>query len=606
MPSTITNMRSIAILVLLAAPLAAEWQKVNAGPFEIYTDQDVRAAKDLLGDLEQLRHQVEALTGVQDPKPLWPIRIVIAKNQRPGSLTLTTSFQSLVLPTAALNRTQRKQVAVALLHPNSGPLEPSLEDALLSVLAGLESSGSRVTLGALPPAAEQNADWVLVNYLVTNESYRGRLRVFLGNLMRGADQASALRNGFEQNEAKLREEAAAARAAFAPVTFAAKPILPERDYRAREVEAAEARLELAIASGDAKACAPSKELAALECVAVNSTDAASALEAIDAGSKNARMYYLAAIRQPERLEHQRRLFTALQLKPLYPDAAFAFSLQENDPMKALKALKDASPAAQRDAKYLSQLATIAERAAQYGDSAKAWAAAERAAFDPSFKETLRQSRLRTVDQRLEAEAQARRAAEAARIADIERVRQESLARVRLAEAKARATLTPLDPNEKVMEWFDGEQANAYFVGTLTRIECLGQGKARFAVQGESETMLFDVPDPSKIVVSGAGAETLQFSCGQQKSPRRLRAGYLSAQPLAVLPPETAKSGDPNFKLKAEPEGQLIRRPSPDEEPSLAPYSAPAVPKPAPVVVKTARAAKPSPTAGRLLTLEMKP
>jgi hypothetical protein len=592
--------RALVVTTLWASlTLSAGWQKVNAGPFEIYTDQDAKQAKLLLGTLEQLRYQVEALTGVQDPKPLWPIRVLIAKGQAATELQLTTAYQHMVVPSATLSRGQKRALAVALLHPNSGPLEPGLEAALLSVLAGLESSGARVTLGAIPPKDEQTPDWVLVNYLVTNELYRGRLRVFLGNLMRGADKASALRNGFEEDEATLRKKAEAERARFEQVTFAAKPILPERDYRAREIEEAEARLELAIARLDRNGCAAAKDLAALECLAAASRNAEPALAAIAAGSKNARMHYLAGVLQTERLEHQRQLFTALQLKPLYPEAALAFAGKENDPMKALKALKDALPAAQRDPVYLAKMASVAEAAGQYADAAKAWAGAERATHDPAARERMAQSRLRSVDQRLEAEALARREAEAARLRDIERVRQESLARVREAEARARAGMKPLAADEKVEQWWDGEQANDYFTGTLVRIECLGRGKARFQITSEAETLLFDVDDPGKIVVMGAGAEQMQFKCGPQAAPKKVRAGYVNPN-LEKVTVKAVTPADPNFTLKPEPEGQLKKRPSESEAPPTPP-PAPAAPQ-TKTVVKTP--AKPTVTAGKLLTLEL--
>ncbi len=599
MPLTIADVRAFAVTLLFATSLLqAGWQKINAGPFEIYTDQDIKSAKQLLGTLEQLRYQVETLTGVQDPKPLWPIRILIAKGQASTALQLTTSYQHIVVPSASISREQKKALAVALLHPNSGPLDPSLEAALLSILGGLESSGARVTLGALPPQAEQTPDWVLLNYLVVTEQYRGRLRVFLGNLMRGADKASALRNGFEENETQLRQSAAAERPRFAEVTFAAKPILPERDYRARDIEDAEARLELAIAKLDRNGCAASKELPALECVAVASNNADAAKAAIEAGSKNPRMHYLAGVLQLDRLEHQRQLFTAIQLKPLYPEAALAFASRENDPMKAFKALKDASPAAQRDPAYQAKLATAAEAAAQFADAAKAWANAERATNDPAARERMAQSRLRSVDQRLEAEAQARREAEAARLRDIERVRQESLARVRAAEAKARAGMKPLADDEKVEQWWDGEQVNAYFIGTLTRIECLGRGKARFTLVGETETRLFDVDDPGKIVVMGAGAEELSFRCGVQPSPKKVRAGYVSPNVETVVEKPSAQA-DPNFRLSPEPEGQLKKRPSDSDAP---PAPAPKATPKTKTIEK--RPAKPAVTAGKILTLEM--
>jgi hypothetical protein len=591
---------------LAPANANAAWHKTQAGPFEIYTDQDLRAAKQLLGDLEQLRYMLERLTGVEEPKPLWPIRIVIAKGQSPTNLQLTTQYWQLVAPAATLSREQMKQVAISLLHPNSGPLPPELEAGLLSVLAGLTSRGSRVTLGALPPASEQTPDWVLLNFLITGESYQGRVRVFLGNLARGADKASALRNAFETDEAALREKAAAARPQFAPVTFPAKPILPERDYRARTVDNAEAALELAIAKLDRGGCLGSKEIAALECLAVSSRDAEEAKAAIEAGSKNPHMHYIAAVHQEDRLEHQRQLFTAIQLKPLYPQAALAFAAKENDPGKAFRAMRDASPAAQRDANFQAKYAEVAAKANEHATAARAWAAAERATFDPAARERMANMRLESMDRKLEAEAEARRLAEEERLRDIERVRQESLARVRLAEAKARGKMDPLPDDVEILDWWDGAQANAYFTGRLTRVECLGKGEARFTIEAESgpaanRIKIFDVPDPSKLVLIGKKNQTLNFRCGNQTPAPLVKAGFQQNE-MPEAPPAAAKvEVDPTFQVDPNQRGQLRRRTTPEEEAAKTPVvrEIPAAKKsPAP------KAAPSSPLAGKLLTLEI--
>lgn len=535
------------MLATLAFALQAEsWQKINAGPFEIYTSGDVKTAKALLGTLEQMRGQFGDLLGLTDPKPVWPVRIVIAKGQRPGKLTLTTGVYSLLLGDAVMTRAQKRELLTLLIKTNGGPLEPGLEDALLTVLSSIEAERVRVSVGALPANEKQTADWVLMEHLITNDLYRGRVRVFLSNLMKGTDKPTALRNAFEMEEAALRAEAAAARAKFGEVSFSARPILPERDYRARDIEAEAARLQLAIAQlGDPnlrdnarRTCSSlSTEPEAQACVAVAyELDGKADLAALEAEKALTlpRMLYLAAVGQPDRLKHQQHLFTLLQLKPLYPEAALAFASKENDPMKAYKALKDASVVALRDSRYQAQLAKWAQAAGLYAEESKAWAAAERAAFDPKEKEALQQARLGAQDRRYEAEAQARREAEEARLRDIERVKQESLRRVREAEAKARGQLTPLEPGTKIEQWWDGEQPTSTVAGVLVRVDCMGGGKARFALRDDAGKLtLYDVENPAKLVLSGAGAETYNFSCGVQKSPRNVKAGIKEKRILTM-------------------------------------------------------------------------
>ena len=58
---------------------------------------------------------------------------------------------------------------------------------------------------------------------------------------------------------------------------------------------------------------------------------------------------------------------------------------------------------------------------------------------------------------MEEEALRRQTEEEARLKDIERVRQDSLRRVREAEAAARGKMTPLEPGTKIEQWWDGEE-----------------------------------------------------------------------------------------------------------------------------------------------------
>ncbi len=531
-----------------ALSLAAEdWQKINAGPFEIYTTGDVRAAKELLGTLEQVRGLLGDLTGMEDPKPLWPVRIVITKGASGGKLKLTTGVYSLLLGDAAITREQKREILRLILEANAGPLERSLEDGFLTVLSSAYAVRVRVTVGALPAAARQTPDWVLMQYLITNDSYRGRVRVMLSNLMKGTDKAAAVRNGFEKDEAALREEAAAAQGSFAPATFSARPVLPERDYRARDIEKDMGRLQLAIAQlGDEKTREAARQVCSAQsaaepeaqaCVAVAyELDGKLDLAAMEAEKALGmpRMLYLAAVGQPDRLVHQQHLFTLLQVKPVYPDAALAFASKENDPAKAFKALKAAAGAAQRDTRYQAELAKWAQRAALYPEESKAWMAAERAAVDPAEKEVLRQARLGAQDRRYEAEALARKEAEEERLRDIERVKQESLRRVREAEARARGKLEALPEGTKVEQWWDGEQPTETVSGDLVRVDCLGGGKARFALRDAAgKVAVYSVENPSKLVLSGAGAENYTMGCGVQKPVRPVKLGIKEKRVLTM-------------------------------------------------------------------------
>src|SRR5439155_989484 len=112
-------------------------------------------------------------------------------------------------------------------------------------------------------------------------------------------------------------------------------------------------------------------------------------------------------------------------------------------------------------------------------------AADRAAVNDEERTTFHSARLNLDQQRLDFAA-----AEKKRIADekqreLDRLRDEAMIRIRAAEAKVNR---PLDPGQKVEEWWDGTQPTAKLKGKLERVDCLS-GLARIAVRTDDKKLV---------------------------------------------------------------------------------------------------------------------
>ena len=144
--------------------------------------------------------------------------------------------------------------------------------------------------------------------------------------------------------------------------------------------------------------------------------------------------------------------------------------------------------------------------------------AERSATDPAERAGIQRRRLEYEQRKLDLEAAERlRAAEEKR-RELEDLMQKALADIRAAEARANAGLK-LDPNQKVVEWWDGP-AGVSVIGKLERVDCL-KGPARLLVRdSKGRLSQYKVNDPAKVAITGAGQLTL--ACGPQQPPRAVK------------------------------------------------------------------------------------
>jgi hypothetical protein len=161
---------------------------------------------------------------------------------------------------------------------------------------------------------------------------------------------------------------------------------------------------------------------------------------------------------------------------------------------------------------------------RFADADKAWAGAERAAADLQERQQIRARREGLVEARLQAEEDARREAKLAEERELQRLKNEAVARIREAENKINGGKAALDPDKKIEAWWDGPKGDAKVTGRLTRVDCLGK-QLRLAVQIEAgKTAQLLVTDPGKIAIEGKGELTL--GCGPQRVARPVMVEFI--------------------------------------------------------------------------------
>ncbi len=354
------------------------------------------------------------------------------------------------------------------IEDNAGRMPQGIEQGLVVLFSTLQVQGTHVTLGALPPENERNRDWARVHMLSTGERFSGKLRVLLGNLQKGIAAEPAYSNAFAMKPSEVEKALDAYIAAnkFGTAQLNAKPINAQRDFFPKPSEGPPSANEAreSFAQGD---------------------------------------FVKAAIANPK-----------------WAAPILEMARKEPAMLKKIDLLKKAASLAPRNAEYWRLLAETQESQKLFPDAAKSWAAADRAAVNDEDRAKFRTARLNLDQQRLDfAAAEKKRIAEEKQ-RELDRLRDEAMKKIRAAEAKVNR---PLDPGQKVEDWWDGTQPTAKLKGKLERVDCL-TGMARIAVRTEDKKLVqLLIRNPGKIVIEGGGDKTL--GCGSQRPPRNISVGY---------------------------------------------------------------------------------
>ena len=449
--------------MLLAPP--ERWMLYRAGPFEVYSSGDEKAAKETLNLLEQFRHTFGTVLGKPELDAVFPIRVTVNKGAKQPPVT-----REFVLE---LGRT--------FIEDNAGRMPQGIEQGLTILFSTIQVQGTRVTLGALPPVSERNRDWARMHMLSVDDRFSGKLRVLLGNLQKGVAAEPAYSNAFAMKPAEIEKALDTYIAAnnFGTTRLSAKPIDAQRDFHPKP------------------SAGPPTGVEAREFFAQDD-------------------YVKAAIANPK-----------------WAEPIFEMARKEPAMLMKIDLLKKAAALSPRNAAYWRLLAETQESQKLFPDAAKSWAAADRAAVNEEDRAKFHSARLNLDQERLDfAAAEKKRIAEEKQ-RELDKLRDEAMAKIRIAEAKASR---PLDPGQKVTEWWDGAQPTAKLIGKLERVDCLA-GAARIAVRtGDKKLVQLLIRNPGKIVIEGGGDKTL--GCGPLRPPRNISVGYFPKSDT-----KTATSGE---------------------------------------------------------------
>lgn len=497
-------------------------------PFEVASAAGVKPARQVMNQFLQLRWYLGSLLGNPGLEPAFPIRIVVVGEKQageyPAALTLGRDAYTAAIAGSSVPPALMRQVAALLLHSSTGRMPGIVENGLLALVSTLRARGPGITLGSPPAGAARDLDWARMRLLAVNADYAGKFRVMLANLQHGIELDISCRNAFGKTLAALDPDARAALTGPVETTeISGMPLNPERDLVPKDLEGETPRLLMADLSGTEAAYAglTGQQTADGRALAAGTEAALGAV--IDKGSTNARVYVEFAKRTQNAARKRSALRTASQLNPRWAEPELMLAELETDPLLKARHLSQATSRDPRNADAWQQLARAEMRLNHFAQSDKAWAAAERATGSPAERERIIAARAAIEDQRLAQEAAERRRAAEQKQREIQDLKNKALERIRVAEMKVNRGEPPLDPNQKIEQWWDGPQSAASLKGMLTRVDCLN-GPVRLTIARTGHTLVrLLIPDPGQLTTAGTGDRT--FACGPQKPPRPVTVGY---------------------------------------------------------------------------------
>ncbi len=250
----------IALLPLIL-PAEDRWIGLKSGPFEALSNTGDKAAREKLMYLEQFRETLRVITGKQEMRMVWPVRILILKN--PPAVTAPFALgrdarMMAVSESGAFSRDSLKEFARILLYENTTRLPQQVEEGLIELVSTLEVTGTRITLGAPVPVAERSHGWALMQLVTTTPDYRGRSRVMISNLEQSGDFEAACRNAFEKSAKQIEQQTDEYLKSgnFATAAVSGRALSLVRDFKPEQLDPDQPKIAMAdllLANGSAEA-----------------------------------------------------------------------------------------------------------------------------------------------------------------------------------------------------------------------------------------------------------------------------------------------------------------------------------------------------------------
>jgi hypothetical protein len=216
---------------------------------------------------------------------------------------------------------------------------------------------------------------------------------------------------------------------------------------------------------------------------------------------------------------------AAALNPRWPEAKYQLALRTADPMEKIKLLREAAALAQREARYWRALAEAETAQGMFKEAALSWTAAERASETEAERAAVRQARLALDESRLNQQEEERRQKKLTEEAELNRLKNEAVGRIRLAEAKARdASGGALEAKPEI--WWEETRKLVAQAGTLARVDCV-QRKQYLVLQESGKTYRFAIAKDLSVL----NVESFNVTCGVIAQPARVTVFY-EAKPVA--------------------------------------------------------------------------
>jgi hypothetical protein len=200
---------------------------------------------------------------------------------------------------------------------------------------------------------------------------------------------------------------------------------------------------------------------------------------------------------------------------------------EPGPVRREVHLKKAGELRPRDTQIWLRLAQTQFDLKHFADAEKSMRIALDAAPDEKSREALTRRFEDFQQMRGDAEAAARKRDRDEEKAELERLKNEELARIRKAEDAANAQAGALK-GQKPVPWFEGP-ATQSVSATLKQFDCLGK-RARLVLDQDSKAVRLLIPDANQILIVGPdGTEggDAKLACGIQRPARRVKIEYVA-------------------------------------------------------------------------------
>lgn len=534
----------VVLCASLAVLLRADdrWIGLRSGPFEVLSDAGDKPARETLMYLEQFRETLRIITGKQELKMVWPVRVLVTRKASPGSayFALARDRRTMaVSESGAFPRESLKELARILLYENTTHLPPPIETGIIELISTLDVKGVRVTLGAPVPVAERSHGWALMQLVTTSPEYAGRSRVMVSNIEQSGDFEAACHNAFEKSAKQMNDQADAYLKSgnFATTAVSGRALSAVRDFKAMQLDPDDGKIavaDLLLASGSSQAEAAyialhgpqAAEGLGLIALKEHKDNEARGLfqSAIESHSDSARAWLELGRLEPDAAKAIKDLKRAAELNPNWAEPYLRMAERQDDLAQKIEALKKAATLDARNIDTWQALARTETANKDYAAAQKAWAGAEHAASTDEERARIHLVRLQAEKERADFDESERKRIADEREQDIQRVKAQNDAAVHAAEADAQKRLNPNGAAVPTPQgrWED-LQGDAKVEGAFERLDCLGRS-ARMAIKtADGKTVQLLVGDPKQIVLVGGADKAL--SCGAQKPTRNVRVEY---------------------------------------------------------------------------------